>query len=80
MRQSQRVCYQDGGAEVDDLMSVLEAHDPADVLSRLTQLKRSLLEKLDAVKHLNDEIVSLTEGEEDLIQEIEEAERVSIEP
>ena len=59
--------------EVDDLLSALEAHDPADVSTRLTQLKRSLLEKLDAVKHLDDEIVALTEGEEDLVREIEEA-------
>lgn len=52
--------------EVDNILS---AHSPTDVSTRLTQLKQGLLDKLDTIKHLNDEVVDLTEEEEDLVRE-----------
>ena len=58
--------------ELDKLLETLEDQEPLAVSARLTQLKRSLEEKLEDITILDREIVALIDGEE-LTKEIEEA-------
>ena len=59
--------------EPDELLEALEDQEPLAVSARLTQLKRSLEEKLEDITILDREIVALIDGEEELTKERKEA-------
>ena len=56
--------------ELDELLEALEDQEPLAASAKLTQLKRSLEEKIKNITILDTEIVALIDGEE-LTKEIE---------
>lgn len=76
VRRGQRQLAERRLAEVDTVTIDIEAGGEPDRV-KLAQLKLGLEEKLETLKRLDEEIVSLTEIEADVITEIPEADTYS---